>query len=174
MITAALNVPVQSGEFAELVSEHLDDLLTYAVHLVGDATDALELTAGGVHHAGRYPPARLQIDGRAALYRAVTRACRTGQRFPPRRRGPSRLWHRSRPAFDLALEGGDSANRINTVKRALMALPFERRAALLLRSVAGLRYAEIGRALECSPEAAARLISAARREFDSIYREIAL
>jgi DNA-directed RNA polymerase specialized sigma24 family protein len=174
MITAAVNVPVQSGEFAELVSEHLDELLTYAVHLVGDAPAALELTAGGVHHAGRYPPARLQVDGRAALYRAVTRACRTGQRFPPRPRGPSRFWHRRPPAFDLALEGGDSATRINTVKRALMTLPFERRAALLLRGIAGLTYTEIGRALECSPEAAARLISAARREFDGVYREIAL
>lgn len=174
MINAALNVPPVSGEFAELVSEHLDDLITYAAHLVGDAGSAVELTAGGIHHAARYPPARLQLDGRAALYRAVTRACRTGQRFPPRPRGPARLWHRGRPPFDVDFEGGDVATRMNTVKRALMTLPFERRAALLLRGVGQLRYAEIARALECSPEAAARLVAAARREFDSIYREIVL
>jgi DNA-directed RNA polymerase specialized sigma24 family protein len=174
MINAAVNVPATSGEFAELVSEHLDDLISYAAHLVGDAAPAVELVAGGVHHASRYPPARLRLDGRAALYRAVTRACRTGQRFPPRPRGPSRLWHRGRPVFEVQFAGGDVATRMNTVKRALMTLPFERRAALLLRGVGGLGYAEIARALECSPEAAARLISAARREFDTIYREIAL
>jgi len=52
---------------------------------------------------------------------------------------------------------------MNTVKRALMTLPFERRAALLLRNLARLRYPEIARALECSPEAASRQLAAARR-----------
>jgi DNA-directed RNA polymerase specialized sigma24 family protein len=53
-------------------------------------------------------------------------------------------------------------------------LGFDRRAALLLRDLCGLDYHEMSRALECSPEAAARLVAAARREFGSIYREIAL
>ena len=174
MINAAANVPAISGEFAELVSEHLDDLITYAAHLVGDADSAVELAAGGIFHAAKYPPARLQVDGPTALYRAVTRACRTGARFPPRRRGPARLLHRSRPAFEAVFHGGDAASRMNTVKRALQTLPFERRAALLLRNLAQLRYAEIARALECSPEAAGRLLAAARREFSSVYREIAI
>jgi DNA-directed RNA polymerase specialized sigma24 family protein len=63
---------------------------------------------------------------------------------------------------------------MNTVKRALMTLPFERRASLLLRDLAQLRYAEVARALECSPEAAGRLLAAARREFGSIYRELVI
>jgi DNA-directed RNA polymerase specialized sigma24 family protein len=104
----------------------------------------------------------------------VTRACRTGERFPPRPRGAARLWHREPPAFEVGFEGGDAATRINTVKRALMTLPFDRRAALLLRALAGLGYQEIARVLECSPEAAAKLMAAARRAFDTIYREIAL
>ena len=174
MINVALNVPASRGEFAELVSEHLDSLLTYVAHLMGDADAAADLAAGGVHHASRFPPARLQQDGRAALYRAVTRACRTGQRFPPRPRGPARLWRRGGPPIEVEFSGGAAATRMNTVKRALMTLPFDRRAVLLLRSLAGLRYAEIAMVLECSPEAAARLIAAARREFDSIYREIAI
>jgi DNA-directed RNA polymerase specialized sigma24 family protein len=74
----------------------------------------------------------------------------------------------------VGFEGGDAATRINTVKRALMTLPFDRRAALLLRALAGLGYQEIARVLECSPDAAAKLMAAARRAFDTIYREIAL
>jgi DNA-directed RNA polymerase specialized sigma24 family protein len=174
MINAAVNVPATSGEFAELVSERLDELITYATHLVGDADSAVEMTAAGIVHAAKYPPARVSVDGRAALYRSVTRACRTGQRFPPRPRGPARLWHHSQPAFEPVIRGGDEVHRMNTVKRALMTLPFDSRAALLLRNVAGLRHAEIARALECSPEAAGRQLAGARRQFSAVYREIAL
>ena len=90
MINAAANVPAISGEFAELVSEHLDELITYAAHLVGDADSAVEMAAAGIFHAAKYPPARVRVDGTAALYRAVTRACRTGsasRRGPAGRRG---------------------------------------------------------------------------------------
>jgi DNA-directed RNA polymerase specialized sigma24 family protein len=174
MINAAANVPATSGEFAELVSEYLDELITYAAHLAGDADSAVELAAAGIFHAAKYPPVRLRIDGPNALYRAVTRACRTGQRFPPRPHGPSRLWHRSRPPFEAELRGSDVAGRMNTVKRALMTLPFERRAVLLLRNLAQLHYGEIGRVLECSPEAASRLLAGARRQYSAVYREIAI
>ena len=40
--------------------------------------------------------------------------------------------------------------------------------------VAGLDYREMSRVLECSPDSTARLLAAARREFGSIFREIAL
>jgi DNA-directed RNA polymerase specialized sigma24 family protein len=174
MINVAANVAPSSGEFTELVCDHLDDLVTYAAHLVGDVDNAVEFVAGGIYHATKYPPTRLRLDGRAALYRAVTRACRTEQRFPPRPHGPARFFRRSRPAFQVEFEGGDQVARMNTVKRALMTLAFERRAALLLRDLARLRYSEMSRALECSPEAAGRLLAAARREFGTVYREIAL
>jgi len=63
---------------------------------------------------------------------------------------------------------------MNTAKRALATLSFDRRAALLLRDHIGLDYREMSRVLECSPDAVARLVAAARREFGSIYREIAI
>lgn len=173
MINVAANVPA-SGEFAELVCDHLDDVVTYAAHLVGDVDNAVEFVAGGIYHATKYPPARLRLDGRTALYRAVTRACRTEQRFPPRPHGPARFFRRSRPPFQVEFEGGELVARMNTVKRALMTLAFDRRAALLLRDLGKLRYAEMSRALECSPEAAGRLLAAARREFGSVYREIVI
>ena len=162
-----------ASELAALVREHLDALCTYATHLVGDADDALEFVAGGVHHAARYPPARLRVDGRVALYRAVTTACRTEQRYPPRPSGPMRLLGRRRPGFHAEIDAR-AAGRMNTVKRALATVAFDRRAALLLRDLVGLEYREVARALECSPEQAARLLAGARRDFGSVYREIAL
>jgi DNA-directed RNA polymerase specialized sigma24 family protein len=55
-----------------------------------------------------------------------------------------------------------------------MSITMERRAAILLRDLAYLNYDEIATALECSPESAGRLLAAARRDFGSIYREIAI
>ena len=173
MINAAANVFTESRELAATAREHLDDLVTYATHLMFDSTDAAEFVAAGIHHASRYPPARLRVDGRAALYRAVTRACRQGQRFPPRPHGPSRLFRRSQPPVRVDVDD-QSARRMNTVKRALAMLSFDRRAALLMDDLAGLDYREMSRALETSPDATARLVAAARREFGSIYREIAI
>ena len=160
-----------ASELAALVRENLDGLVTYATHLIGDADDAVEFVAGGVYHAARYPPARLQADGQAALYRAVTRACRNEQRFPPQGHGPARLFRRRRPAFAAEIHA-DAAARMNTVKRALAAVPFDRRSALLMRDLSKLTYRQMATALECSPEAAARLLAAARRQFGSVYREI--
>ena len=174
MTNVTAHVPeTSSPELAGLVRQHLDDLATYAAHLVGDPGDAIEFVAGGIFHASRYPPARLATDGRAALYRAVTRACRQEQRFPPRPTGPGRFFKRSTPAFHAEIDAAHAA-RMNTVKRALLSLAFDRRAALLLRDLAHLDYREMARVLECSPEAAARLLAASRREFGSVYREISL
>jgi DNA-directed RNA polymerase specialized sigma24 family protein len=173
MLNVAPNIIPDASELAVLVRENLDELATFATHLVGDADAGLEFVAAGIHHASRYPPAHVRVDGRVSLFRAVTRACRHEQRFPPRPTGPARFFRRSRPAFHPEVQA-DAAARMNTVKRALATVAFERRAAVLLHDLARLSYKEMGRALECSPEAASRLLAGARREFGSIYREIAL
>jgi DNA-directed RNA polymerase specialized sigma24 family protein len=174
MINVSATVPpTDSRELADHVREQLDALLSYAVHLVGDPDDAVDFVTAGIYHASRYPPARLRTDGRAALYRAVTRACHQEQRYPPRPRGPSRFLKRPADGPRIAIDA-TAACRRNTVKRSLSMLSFERRAALLLRDVAGLDYREMSKVLECSPDATARMLAAARREFGTIYREIAL
>ncbi len=167
------HIAPDASDLAGLACEYLDDLVTFAAHLTGSPDEGVEHVAGGLAHATKYPPARLRADGRAALYRAVTRACRQGHRFPPRPHGPARLFRRPRPLFHAEVDA-DAAARMNTVKRALMSVAFERRAALLLHDLAGLDYRETARALECSPEAAGRLLAAARRDFGTVYSEIAL
>ncbi|HXO14720.1 MAG TPA: sigma-70 family RNA polymerase sigma factor [Steroidobacteraceae bacterium] len=173
MINVSANVLPEARELAGTAREHLDALVSYATHLVYDPGDAVDFVTAGIYHASRYPPARLRVDGRAALYRAVTRACRQELRYPPRPHGPARLFQRRASTARVPIDGSAAA-RMNTVKRALAMLNFDRRAALLMRDLAGLDYREISRALECSPDATARLIAGARREFGSIYREIAL
>lgn len=173
MTSVAAHVLPEASELAFLVREHLDDLVTYATHLVGDPRDALEFVASAMRHASRYPEARIQADGRVALYQAVTRACQHQQRFSSRPHGPARLLRRPRPPFAADVDAAEAV-RVNTVKRSLMTVPFERRAALLLRDLARLNYREMGRALECSPDAASRLLAGARRDFGTVYREIAL
>lgn len=171
------NVPAPAADplsLTNLVAEHADDLATYATHLIGDADTALEYVAGGLQHARKYPPLRIHENGRAALYRAVTRACRNQEAFPPKPAGLARFFKRSEAPLVTEFEGRDQARRINTVKRALMTIAFERRAALLLRDLAHLTYREMAIVLEASPTAVARNLAAARRDFGSIYREIAL
>jgi DNA-directed RNA polymerase specialized sigma24 family protein len=170
---APRHIAPEASDLAGLACEHLDDLVTYATHLTGTPDDAIEFVAGGLAHAAKYPPTRLRVDGRAALYRAVTRACRQQHRFPPRPQGPGRFLRRPRSAYHAEFDS-EAASKMNTVKRALMTIPFERRAALLLHDLAGLDYREMSRAMECSPEAAGRLLAAARRDFGTIYTEIAL
>jgi DNA-directed RNA polymerase specialized sigma24 family protein len=173
MINVLAHVAPDASDLAGLAREHLDDLATYATHLTGSADDALDFVAGGLAHAAKYPPTRLRQDGRAALYRAVTRACRQGHRFPPRGHGPGRFLRKTKSPFQAEVDS-EAASRMNTVKRALMTIPFDRRAALLLHDLGGLDYREMSRALECSPEASGRLLAAARRDFGTIYSEIAL
>ena len=173
MTNVSATVLPEARELADATREQLDSLVTYATHLVYDPGDAVDFVTAGVYHAGRYPPARLRSDGRAALYRAVTRACHQEQRYPPRTRGPGRFFSRRQEGPRIEVDASE-ASRMNTVKRALAQLSFERRAALLLRDLAGLDYREMSKVLECSPDATARLVAAARREFGSIYREIAL
>jgi len=173
MINVAPPAEANASELAELVRDHLDQLATYATHLVGNADEAMDYVAGGIYHATKYPPARIRTDGRAWLYRAVTRACKHQQCFPPRPHGPARFFRRHKPLFEATYDA-ESARRMNTVKRALMSIPEQRRAALLLRDLAKLSYAEMATCLECSPESAGRLLAAARRDFGTIYREIAI
>ncbi len=164
---------IAASALADVARQQLDALVTYAIHLTGTPEDAVEYITAGLFHARHFPEVALQRDGRAILYRAVTRAARQNQHYPPLRRGVARLFAKRPALISLGANAAEAA-RINTAKRALLATDFSKRAALLLRDLAHLSYREIGVALECSPEAASRLVAAARREFGSIYRDISI
>jgi DNA-directed RNA polymerase specialized sigma24 family protein len=158
---------IAASTLEELGRQHLDALVTYALHLTGTPEDAVEYVTAGLFHARHFPAQALHRD------RAVTRAARQNQHYPPQRRGVARLFAKRPALISLGPAAADAA-RINTAKRALLATEFSRRASLLLRDLAKLSYREIGVAMECSPEAASRLVASARREFGSIYRDISI
>ena len=174
MINVSAHIAPEARELAATVREQLDDLVTYATHLVNHQADAVAFVAGGIHHASRYPPTRLRVDGRAALYRAVTRSMPARAALPTetrgdrpdvpsqRRLGPGRGRHGRRRSHQHR-QARDGDARLRSPCGAPASRPVR----------AGLPR-DGSRALECSPEAAARLVAAARREFGSIYREIAL
>ncbi len=168
-----VTAPTAAHTPATLIREELDDLVSYAIHLVGDTSAATEYVVAGIAHTLRYPPPQWNQDARASLYRAVTRACRQKSSYPARPKGISRLFRRRpHPVFvDIDTQ---LVSKVNTVKRALMTMPFDRRASLLLRDFAGLEYREVARVLECSPANAGRSVAMARREFGTIFREIAI
>ena len=64
MTSVAAHVLPETSELAFLVREHLDDLATYATHLVGDASDALE------------EPVHRRPDGQAAPWSISMRRAR--------------------------------------------------------------------------------------------------
>ena len=96
MINVAADIAPDASDLAGLACGHLDDLVTYVTHLSGSAEDAVEFVAGGLAHAAKYPPTRLRVDGRAALYRAATRAA--GRGTASRRAGTGRHVSYAAPA----------------------------------------------------------------------------
>ena len=150
MTNAAVNVPAISGEFAELVSTHLDELITYAAHLVGDADSAVEMAAAGIFTLPSTRPPTC----------ASTAAPPSTVPLPPAAPGiaPAAGPRAGPPlaSFTAALRGGVPRRRRRRPDEHGQAfpddLPFERRSALLLRNLGQLSYVEVGRVLECSPD----------------------
>jgi RNA polymerase sigma-70 factor (ECF subfamily) len=75
------------------------------------------------------------------------------------------------PRFDPA--GSDPGRGVaerDLLRQALLAVPSKPRAALILRAVNDLTYAEIGELLEMSPDAVKMAVSRAREQFRQAYR----
>ncbi|MDA8332330.1 MAG: hypothetical protein M0027_14240, partial [Candidatus Dormibacteraeota bacterium] len=92
----------------ELARQQLDALVTYTIHLTGTPEEAVEYVTAGLYRARHFPPASLQRDGRAILYRAITRAARQHQHFPPQRRGVGRIFSKRPPLISLGASATDA------------------------------------------------------------------
>jgi len=128
-----------------------------------DAEDCLQETFLRAHRA--YPRMQGEVNFRAWLYRIAGNTARTQLKRRLRRDGREiDLPDEEGAASQQADAGLELRERLAAVRTAVRGLPFKQQQSLILRKYQGLSYAEIGAALECSPESArANVYQALRR-----------
>ncbi len=144
-------------DFESLIQTHSAAVFGYLWRLLRDEADAEDCLQETYLRAYK---AYGRLDGHANptawLYRIATNTARTYQRRRARAASrtveldPERL-----PSGDGPPELAERQQALAAVAQAVEALPYQQRAALILRKYQGLGYAEIAAALDCS-EAAAR------------------
>jgi len=144
----------QAGDRAALealLRRHHDRIHALCRRLTGDPTDALDATQEALIAIVRGLP---RFDGRAAFstwsYRVATNAC-VDELRRRRRRPTEPLGDRDLDADVGAPNLGDRAADRLDIDAALLSLPVEFRAAVVLRDVCGLDYAEIADVLDVPP-----------------------
>lgn len=161
--------------FETLIERHHNEIYAYLWRLLDGATrvdrstDAHDLTQEVFLRAYRaYPRLRAGSNPRAWLYKIATNCAYTLLKHS--RRGPVDalpLWDEADdlPAGDPPLDDLASLGEsLEALHDAVTGLPPRQRAALVMRYVQGLEYAEVADALGCSEEAArANVYQAIRR-----------
>ena len=128
-----------------------------------DAEDCLQEAFLRAYRA--YPRMQGEVNFRAWLYRIAGNTARTQLKRRLRRDGREiDLLYEEGGASQRADDGLELRERLAAVRTAVRGLPFKQQQSLILRKYQGLSYAEIGAALECSPESArANVYQAVRR-----------
>ncbi len=142
--------------FEQAVGRHEREIMRYLLRMTQDREDALDLFQETWLRAYRaYPQLDSEEGLRPWLYRIATNLCRNRVRDKMRR---ARVI-----VNDEAGPGGDypavawregSQDGVLHIKRLIAGLPSKQGQALVMRKIGGLEYAEIGAALNCSPESA--------------------
>ncbi len=141
--------------FGELLERHEREIFAYALRLTGDRDDADDVFQETFLGAFRgWPPPRGGQE-RAWLYRIAT------NKVIDRARRAKRLVHMD--DLRLAAPERDGVSMAD-LTAAVKVLPEGQRAAFVLRKLQGLDYADVGRALECSEEAARSRVAEAMKK----------
>jgi RNA polymerase sigma-70 factor (ECF subfamily) len=134
----------------QLLRRHHDRVRALARRLCGNDADAADATQEALLAIVRGLD---RFDGRAAfttwLHRVATNACLDELRRRARRPQPA-----ADSTFERAESGRDTAEVVSArivVDAALATLPLEFRAAVVLRDLCALDYAEIGEVLDIPP-----------------------
>lgn len=167
-----IEAPVLDVRAASVEREFYSDfplVLNYVARLVDDIDGAAAITcaafrqvADGLrHHSSGDATLR-----RADVFRAATELSRSALR--PRR------WFRRQRAAQVSLEDFPQSDarralRRDTVQRALTALPFDARAAVLLRDFVKLSYDEVADVVDVAPRKLVHALDRSRAELGEIY-----
>lgn len=143
-------------EFETLVEKHSAELLGYIWRMLRDTPDAEDCLQETFLRAYRaYPRLPDDANHRAWLYKIATNTART--HIKRRTRDQSRA-----ADLDPDLQSGHSSpldrfaqhEQLALIARAVEALPYQQRAALIMKKYQELSYEAIASALDCSEDAA--------------------
>ncbi|MBN1310429.1 MAG: RNA polymerase sigma factor [Anaerolineae bacterium] len=160
--------------FETLIERHHDEIYAYLWRLL-DGTTQLDQPADTEDLAQEvflraykaYPRLRANSNARAWLYKIATNCAYTLLKRSRRRPFDVPLWDETdepaadEPSPDDLASLGES---VGVLREAVVTLPPQQQAALLMRYIQGLEYAEVAQALGSSEEAArANVYQAIRR-----------
>ena len=141
--------------FEALVERHQDELYRYLARLARDEHTARDLLQETFLRAFRAYGRLDERDAqRAWLYRIAHNLYLNSLRRRPAERLDGLVAEPAGSRADDPAVIAEGRETLATVQRALARLPLRQRAALLLRRVQDLSYAEVGAALGCSEETA--------------------
>jgi RNA polymerase sigma-70 factor (ECF subfamily) len=172
MAHVKLRVP---RSFEKIMQRHEREIMGFLLRVSGDRHDAADLFQETWLRAYRaYPRLELDSEVRPWLYAIAGNLCRNRARDGARRaRVIVSVDEKNPPAerTGSAHRGfGENEGYAAVRMRELIAsLPAKQREALQLRFFAGLDYAEIAAAMDCSDQAARANVSQARRKIKSMW-----
>lgn len=159
--------------FESLVEAHGEELYGYLWRLTSDETDANDCLQDTFLRALRaYPRVRDFSHLRAWLYKIATNTARTHLSRDHRRQ------RNSTPLLEPIASGEKGIDvqvaertQLAAIKTAVMALPNQQRAALIMRKYQELEYGEIAAALDITEEAARANVYQALKKLRAMFAE---
>ena len=143
-------------DFESLVKAHSAELFAYLWRMLRetpDAEDCLQETFLRAYRA--YPRLDAQANYRAWLYKIATNAARTYLKRRGRIAAQTVDLDPDLQHDDVSLlDRIDQRQKLAAVAQAVEALPYQQRAALIMRKYQELSYAEIAVTLDCTQDAA--------------------
>ncbi len=160
--------------FDQIVQRHEREIMRYLLRVSGDREDAADLFQETWLRAYRaYSRLQPESDVRPWLYAIAVNLCRNRARDGARRArvivaGDSEKSAEGIPGVHRSLNDNDGYAAIH-LRELLSALPAKQREALHLRYFAGLDYAEIAAAMDCSQNNARANVSQAMKKLKSMW-----
>ncbi len=161
--------------FEQIMQRHEREIMHYLLRVSGNGADAADLFQETWLRAYRaYPRLEPRSDVRPWLYAIAVNLCRNRSRDGVRRgRALAAVAAQNPPAHRVAKghrEFNENAGYAAVRLRELLAsLPPKQREALYLRCFAGLNFAQIAAAMDCSEQSARGNLSQAMRKIKSMW-----
>lgn len=161
--------------FEQIMQRHEREILRYLLRVSGNGEDAADLFQETWLRAYRaYPRLQPESEVRPWLYAIAVNLCRNRARDRARRERVIAADEERTPAADRIVKSrhGPSENEgyaAVRMRELIASLPPKQREALHLRCFAGLDFAAIAAAMDCSEQSARANVSQAMRKIKSMW-----